>query len=78
MDESNNTIHAHIRKQDDYNISTGAQNENRILVKTEKGNLLLLIDREIALKMAMDLIKAVTARIKQEVKKEIETLTDND
>jgi hypothetical protein len=78
MDESNyaiHAIHAHIRNPEDYKISNCSQHENSILIKTEQGNVILTIDGDVALMMAMDLTKAVVARMKQDVNKEIETLS---
>ncbi len=78
MNESSYTIHAHIRKTEDYQISNGTPPENHIVIKTEQGEVILTIDRNVALTMAMDLVKVITTRIKQDVNKEIGALTDQD
>ena len=71
MDISNCAIHSHIRRPEDYKILNNTQ-ENSIDIKTEHGDIILTIDRNVILLMAMDLVKVIAARIKQEVNKEIE------
>jgi cell fate (sporulation/competence/biofilm development) regulator YmcA (YheA/YmcA/DUF963 family) len=71
MDESNCVVHAHIRKPDDYQIVNDTPYANSFVIKTELGDVILTIDFKIALMMAMDLVKAVAARIKQDVNKEM-------
>jgi hypothetical protein len=75
MDESNFAIHAHIRNPEDYKILKSALNENSIVIKTDQGNVILTIDGDVALMMAMDLTKAIIARMKQDVNQEIENLS---
>jgi hypothetical protein len=76
MDESNCRIHAHIGKPDDYQISIGNPQENSIVIKTDQGDVILTVERKVALMMAMDLVKAVATRMKQEINKEIKDLSD--
>ena len=76
MDESNCRIHAHIGKPDDYQISIGNPQENSIVIKTDQGDVILTVERKVALLMAMDLVKAVATCMKQEINKEIEDLSD--
>ena len=76
MDESNCRIHAHIGKPDDYQISIGNPQENSIVIKTDQGDVILTVERKVALLMAMDLVKAVATRMKQEINKEIKDLPD--
>ena len=71
MDEFNCAIHAHIQRPADYQILNDTD-ENRIVIKTEQGDIILTIDRNVILMMAMDLVKVVAARIMQEVNKETE------
>jgi cell fate (sporulation/competence/biofilm development) regulator YmcA (YheA/YmcA/DUF963 family) len=75
MDESNCVVHAHIRKPDDYQIVNDTPYDHSFVIKTELGDVILTIDFKIALVMAVDLVKAVTAHIKQDVNKEITDLT---
>jgi hypothetical protein len=74
MNESSYAIHAHIRKQDDYQISNDTPQENRIVIKTEQGEVILTIDENVALMMAVDLVKAAAARMKRDIDKEIVAL----
>jgi hypothetical protein len=76
MDESNRVIHGHIRKPEDYKILNDTVHETCMVIKTELGEVILAIDGNVALMMAMDFVKAVAARMKQDVSKEIMDLTD--
>jgi hypothetical protein len=76
MAESNCRIHAHIHKPDDYQISIDNPQQNSIVIKTDQGDVILTIERKVALLMAMDLVKAVATRMKQEINKEIKDLSD--
>jgi hypothetical protein len=75
MDKSKCAVHARIRRPEDYKILNNTH-ENSIGIKTVQGNVILTIDGNVALMMAMDLVIAITARMKQDVNKEIADLTD--
>jgi hypothetical protein len=76
MAESNCRIHAHIRKPDEYKISIDNPYQNSIVIKTGQGDVILTIERKVALMLAMDLIKAVVTRMRQELNQEIKDLSD--
>lgn len=76
MDEFNCRIQAHIHKAADYKMSNDNPHENSIVIKTDQGDVILTIERKVALMLAMDLVKAVATRMKQEVNKEIKDLSD--
>ena len=76
MDELNRVIHGHIRKPEDYKILNDTSHETSMAIKTEQGEVILVIDGNVALMIAMDFVKAVAARMKQDVSKEITDLTD--
>ena len=76
MDESNCRIHARIRKPEDYKIISDNPYQNSIVIKTDQGDVFLTMERKVALTIATDLVKTVTARMKQEINKEIKNLSD--
>jgi hypothetical protein len=75
MDESNSAIHARIRRPRDYQILNNTH-DTSIVIKTEQSDVILTINGNVALMIAMDLVKATAARMKQDIKKEIADLTD--
>lgn len=76
MPEIKSAIFARINKATDYRIANDSPGYNEVVVKSEEGELVLAIPREITLAMSVDLAKAEIARsVKEENGKKLHVLT---
>ncbi len=75
MTAANAAVYTRIQKPEEYQVSFDHENNIGIAIHGERGYLILAVDRNTALTMAVDLMKRAVFEIKQDVNKEITDLT---